>query len=100
MSTLAKYEDLFLEIMLKHELGLDTPYDGADLDALKQGGVMFGAFFFFGAWYLDIFRASLLDARRGVFRVVHFRAEFPRGSGTARPRSARPRTRTSRAGGT
>ena len=48
IDTLAKYEDLFLEIMLKHELGLDTPDDDADLDALKQGGVMFGAFFFFG----------------------------------------------------
>lgn len=48
INKLSKYENLFLEIMMKHELGLDTPDDDADVDSMRQGAVMFCSFLFFG----------------------------------------------------
>ena len=49
IQTMAKYKDLFVDIMMNQELGLQVPEEDHIMESMKEGSVMFCAFAFFGA---------------------------------------------------
>lgn len=49
ISTMAKYHDFFVDIMMVEELGLFVPEPDAHCEAIKDGFLMFLAFVFFGS---------------------------------------------------
>lgn len=49
VETMAKYKEFFVDIMMSQELELQVPEENHVTESMKEGGVMFCAFAFFGA---------------------------------------------------
>jgi DNA damage-binding protein 1 len=49
VTTMAKYKDFFVDVMMTQELELQVPEDDHVTESMKEGCIMFTAFAFFGA---------------------------------------------------